>query len=122
MHKAQHARCRGGIVDRCAKDDTVSLLHQRQHIRHGTAEDALARLGTAAAAYASAHRRPADVEDGGLNAFPVEDLGHLGESSIGAAFFMRAAVDQKYFHDRSSLHFNAGKFGQGRLRFCKTAA
>ena len=108
VHEAQHAGGGSGIVHRRAENDAVRLLDQGQHIHHRAAEDALTSLGAAAAAHTAAHRGPADVEDGGLDAFLVEDLGHLGESSIGAALFVRAAVDQKYFHGISSLRFSAG--------------
>ena len=79
---------------RCAKHDAVSLFHQRQHVGHRPAKDAFARLAAAAAAYTAAHRGRADVEDRRFDARFVQRLGHLGQCCVGAAVFVRAAVDQ----------------------------
>lgn len=100
MHKAQHAGRRRGVVDRRAEHDAVGLLDQRQHVGHRAAEHAFARLAAAAAAHTAANRRRADVENRRLDARFVQHLGHLGQGCVGAAVFVRTAVDQQYIHSK----------------------
>ena len=108
MHKAQHTARRRGIVYRCAENDRIGLLHQRQDLRHRPAKHALPCLGTAAAAHTAAHRGRADVENRCLYAAFVQRGGNLAECGIGAALLVRAAVDQQNIHDkhlRLYLHY-----------------
>ena len=87
-------------MDRRAEHDAVGLLDQRQHVGHRAAEHAFASLAAAAAAHTAAHRRRADVENRRLDARFVQHLGHLGQGCVGAAVFVRTAVDQQYIHSK----------------------
>src|SRR5699024_5110425 len=55
------------------------------------------------AAHAAAHRGGTDVEDGGFDAGILQSPGHLGQGGIGAAVFVRAAVDQEHIHGIASV-------------------
>ena len=90
-------------MDRRAEHDAVGLLDQRQHVGYRAAEHAFARLAAAAAAHTAAHRRRADVENRRLDARFVQHFGHLGQGCVGAAVFVRTAVDQQYIHSNTSI-------------------
>ena len=94
MHEAQHAAGGGGIVYRRAEDDAVRLLHQGQNLSHRAAKDAFAGFGTAATAHATTHRRAADVENRRFDAGLLQHASHFVQSGIGAAVFVRTAIDQ----------------------------
>ena len=55
-------------------------------------------LPAAAAADAAADGPGADVEDLGLDVGAVQLLRNEGQSGVGAAFFVGAAVDEQDFH------------------------
>ena len=85
---------------RSTKHNAVGLFHQRQNVNDWPAEYAVSGFGAAAAAHTAAHRRRADVEDRRLDARFVQHLGHLGQGCVGAAVFVRTAVDQQYIHSK----------------------
>ena len=81
-------------MDRASEHKAVCRLRLPDKLDDRTAEDAFAFLAAAAAADAAADGRRADPENFRLHAAGFERLCDLLQGSVGAAVFVRAAVDE----------------------------
>ena len=89
-------------MHRAAEDETVGGLCLFNGLVDHAAEHAAFALTAAAAADAAAHGLAADMQDLGVDAAGIQLLGDEGQSSIGAALFVGAAVDEQDFHEKYS--------------------
>ena len=85
-------------MHRAAEDEGVGGLGFFDGFVDHTAKDTAAACGAAAAADAAADGLGADMEDLGLDVGTVQLLRDEGQSGVGAAFFVGAAVDEQDFH------------------------
>ena len=85
-------------MHRAAEDEGVGGLGFFDGLVDHAAKDTAAACGAAAAADAAADGPGADVEDLGLDVGAVQLLRDEGQSGVGAAFFVGAAVDEQDFH------------------------
>ena len=86
-------------MHRAAEDKAVCTGGFLQKFVHGIIHKAFSPVLQASGASQTAGQGlGADVEYFCFHAVFVQDAGHLGKSGIGAAFLVRAAVYQDYFH------------------------
>ena len=90
-------------MHRAAEDEGVGGPGFFDGLVDHAAKDTAAACGAAAAADAAADGPGADVEDLGLDVGAVQLLRDEGQSGVGAAFFVGAAVDEQDFH---TLHLS----------------
>ena len=103
VHEAGHVAGSRGVVHRAAKHEAVGGLCLFNGLVDHAAKHAAIALGTAAAADAAAHGFAADMQDLSVHTGIIQFLCNERKGGIGAAFFVRAAVDEQNFHGNTLL-------------------
>ena len=90
-------------MHRAAEHKAVGSLGLLDGLVDHAAEHAAIACGAAAAADAAAHGLAADMQDLSVHTGIVQFLCNERKGGIGAAFFVRAAVDEQNFHGNTLL-------------------
>ena len=86
------------VVHRRAHHDAVDFRQLGDGLVHGVVEHAFSRLAACAACDATGDGLGAHPRELGLDALGFERVSDLAQRGVGAAFLVRAAVDEQYFH------------------------
>ena len=90
-------------MHRAAEHEAIGSFGLLDGLIDHAAKHAAVACGTAAAADAAAHGFAADMQDLGVHTGIVQFLCNERKGGIGAAFFVRAAVDEQNVHGNTLL-------------------
>ena len=90
-------------MHRAAEHEAIGSFGLLDGLVDHAAKHAAVACGTAAAADAAAHGFAADMQDLSVHTGIVQFLCNERKGGIGAAFFVRAAVDEQNFHGNTLL-------------------
>ena len=90
-------------MHRAAEHEAIGSFGLLDGLVDHTAKHAAIACGTAAAANAATHGFAADMQDLSVHTGIVQFLCNERKGGIGAAFFVRAAVDEQNFHGNTLL-------------------
>ena len=100
VEEGSDAAGRAAPVHGRAEHEAVVVPGDVQKFVDRVIEHALVLLDAGLACDAAGQGLVADPDDIGINAFRAQRVAHLAQRGEGAALRMRAAVDQKYFHNK----------------------